>query len=51
MATVRPLRTDPTRATRTLTWVPVTDATGRTRMEMRWHVGAPAPRIRRKAAA
>ena len=27
-----------------LTWVPVTDANGRTRMEMRWHVvGEDAP--------
>ncbi|WP_158068440.1 hypothetical protein [Serinicoccus sp. CNJ-927] len=51
MATVRSLRTDTTRATRALTWVPVTDTTGRTRMEMRWHVDSPAPRIRRKALA
>lgn len=30
----------PTRRRRTviLTWVPVTDATGHTTMEMRWHV-------------
>lgn len=49
MATVRPLRT--TRPTRALTWVPVTDATGRTHMEMRWHVGAPAPQIRRRTPA
>lgn len=49
MTTVRTL--PHTRPTRILTWVPVTDATGHTRMEMRWHVGAPAPHIRRKAAA
>lgn len=49
MATVRPLRT--TRPTRALTWVPVTDVTGHTHMEMRWHVGAPAPQIRRRTPA
>ncbi|WP_192796622.1 hypothetical protein [Serinicoccus kebangsaanensis] len=51
MATVRSRSTKSLRATRALTWVPVTDATGRTRMEMRWHLDAPAPRIRRKQAA
>lgn len=49
MTTVRSLPKK--RPTRVLTWVPVTDAAGHTRMEMRWHVGAPAPRIRRHHAA
>ena len=48
MTTVRQL--PKTRRTAVLTWVPVTDADGRTRMEMRWHVpGGPA--TERRAAA
>lgn len=33
----------------TLTWVPVTDADGHVRMEMRWHVSKPVKRIQRAA--
>lgn len=37
---------------RVLTWIPVTGPDGRTRMEMRWHVGeeTPATRKRKRAA-
>lgn len=49
MATIRALSR--TSTDRVLTWVPVTDAEGRTHMEMHWHVGVPAPRIRRTPAA
>ena len=49
MSTVRTLPQQ--RTPRVLTWTPVTDASGRTRMEMHWHVGSPAPRIRRRPAA
>lgn len=48
MTTIRPLPKQ--RPGKILTWVPVTDDAGRSRMEMRWQVGAPAPRIRRSAA-
>ena len=49
MTTVRTLQHQ--RPTRILTWVPVTDASGHARMEMRWQVGTPAPRVRRRVAA
>lgn len=49
MATVRTL--PKARSAKVLTWVPVTDAAGRTHMEMHWHIGAPAARGRRVSAA
>ncbi|MFB9731757.1 MULTISPECIES: hypothetical protein [Ornithinimicrobium] len=53
MTQVRQLRRTP--GTALMSWVPVTDAHGRTRMEMRWHVGEAArvdraPRTTRSAA-
>lgn len=47
MTTVRQLRSTPRPAV--LAWVPVTDATGRTRLEMRWQIPG-APTARRAAA-
>lgn len=38
------------RVTPTMSWVAVPGPDGRTRMEMRWHVGTPVPTTRRSAA-
>lgn len=48
MIKVRSLRRPATKAP-ALTWVPVTDADGRVRMEMRWHVDAATRRADRAA--
>lgn len=49
MTQVRQLRRTP--GTALMSWVPVTDAHGRTRMEMRWQVGPTKAAPRRRSAA
>ncbi|MGD8150205.1 hypothetical protein [Ornithinimicrobium sp. Y1694] len=36
---------------RMMTWVPVKGPDGRTRMEMRWHVGQKAPKNHRSSSS
>lgn len=49
MIKVRSLRRQNTTSP-ALTWVPVTDANGRVRMEMRWHIDTPSQRRTHRAA-